>query len=102
MAATFWQRSLRDSPAERNDWPVERNDERTPIEGKKRQNEICDMRNLLTVADLKSAEIDRIFAITEDLKTKYAAGRRDAHGRRRGRKRATRRPSARVSPPARA
>jgi ornithine carbamoyltransferase len=36
------------------------------------------MRNLLTVADLKSAEIDRIFAITEDLKTKYVAGRRDA------------------------
>jgi ornithine carbamoyltransferase len=36
------------------------------------------MRNLLTVADLKSAEIDRIFAITEDLKTKYAQGRRDA------------------------
>jgi ornithine carbamoyltransferase len=36
------------------------------------------MRNLLTVADLKSAEIDRIFAITEDLKTKYNAGRRDA------------------------
>jgi len=36
------------------------------------------MRNLLTVADLSSAEIDRIFAITEDLKTKYAQGRRDA------------------------
>ncbi len=36
------------------------------------------MRNLLTVADLKAAEIDRIFAITEDLKTKYAEGRRDA------------------------
>jgi ornithine carbamoyltransferase len=36
------------------------------------------MRNLLTVADLKSAEIDRIFAITEDLKTKYGQGRRDA------------------------
>jgi ornithine carbamoyltransferase len=36
------------------------------------------MRNLLTVADLKAAEIDRIFAITEDLKTKYVAGRRDA------------------------
>ncbi len=36
------------------------------------------MRNLLTVADLKSAEIDRIFAITEDLKTKFGQGRRDA------------------------
>ncbi len=36
------------------------------------------MRNLLTVADLSSAEIDRIFAITEDLKTKYIQGRRDA------------------------
>ncbi len=36
------------------------------------------MRNLLTVADLKSAEIDRIFAITEDLKTKYSQGLREA------------------------
>jgi ornithine carbamoyltransferase len=36
------------------------------------------MRNLLTVADLKSAEIDRIFAITEDLKTKYTQGLREA------------------------
>lgn len=36
------------------------------------------MRNLLTVADLSSAEIDRVFAITEDLKTKYLQGRRDA------------------------
>ncbi len=36
------------------------------------------MRNLLTVADLKSAEIDRIFAITQDLKAKYDQGRRDA------------------------
>ena len=36
------------------------------------------MRNLLTVADLKSAEIDRIFAITEDLKTKYNNGLREA------------------------
>src|SRR4051812_34157695 len=36
------------------------------------------MRNVLTLADLKSAEIDRIFAITEDLKTKYARGLREA------------------------
>jgi ornithine carbamoyltransferase len=36
------------------------------------------MRNLLTVADLKPAEIDRIFAITEDLKTKYNQGLREA------------------------
>lgn len=36
------------------------------------------MRNLLTLADLKSAEIDRIFAITEDLKTKYTRGLREA------------------------
>jgi len=36
------------------------------------------MRNLLTLADLKSAEIDRIFAITEDLKTKYSKGLREA------------------------
>lgn len=36
------------------------------------------MRKLLTLADLRSAEIDRIFAITEDLKTKYAKGLREA------------------------
>ena len=36
------------------------------------------MRNLLTVADLKAAEIDRIFAITEDLKSKYDRGLREA------------------------
>jgi ornithine carbamoyltransferase len=36
------------------------------------------MRNLLTVADLKSAEIDRIFAITQDLKAKYHQGLREA------------------------
>src|SRR3954451_12868796 len=36
------------------------------------------MRHLLTLADLKSAEVDRIFAITEDLKSKYAAGLREA------------------------
>ncbi len=35
------------------------------------------MRHLLTLDDLKSAEIERIFAITEDLKTKYAAGLRE-------------------------
>ena len=31
----------------------------------------------MTVADLKSAEIERIFAITEDLKTKYSKGLRE-------------------------
>jgi ornithine carbamoyltransferase len=36
------------------------------------------MRNLLTLSDLKPAEIDRIFAITQDLKTKYHAGLREA------------------------
>jgi ornithine carbamoyltransferase len=36
------------------------------------------MRNLLTLADFKSAEIDRIFAITQDLKTKYSQGLREA------------------------
>ncbi len=36
------------------------------------------MRNLLTLSDLKPAEIDRIFAITEDLKTKYHKGLREA------------------------
>ena len=36
------------------------------------------LRNLLTVADLKTAEIERIFAITADLKSKYAAGLREA------------------------
>jgi len=36
------------------------------------------MRNLITLADLKSAEIDRIFAITEDLKAKYSQGLREA------------------------
>ena len=33
---------------------------------------------LLTLADLKAAEIDRIFAITEDLKAKYQQGLREA------------------------
>lgn len=36
------------------------------------------MRHLLTVADLKPAEIERIFAITEDLKTKFEQGLREA------------------------
>jgi len=36
------------------------------------------MRNLLTLADLKSAEIDRIFAISEDLKAKFNQGLREA------------------------
>ena len=35
------------------------------------------MRHLLTLADLTAAEIERIFAITEDLKTKYADGLRE-------------------------
>ena len=35
------------------------------------------MRHLLTVADLKSAEIERIFAITQDLKTKFLQGLRE-------------------------
>ncbi|HEY1602539.1 MAG TPA: ornithine carbamoyltransferase [Pirellulales bacterium] len=36
------------------------------------------MRHLITLADLKSGEIERIFAITEDLKTKYQNGLREA------------------------
>lgn len=35
------------------------------------------MRHLLTLADVTAAEISRIFAITEDLKTKYLAGTRE-------------------------
>jgi ornithine carbamoyltransferase len=35
------------------------------------------MRHLLTLADVQANEIERIFAITEDLKTKYAAGLRE-------------------------
>jgi ornithine carbamoyltransferase len=35
------------------------------------------MRHLLTLADVSAAEIQRIFAITEDLKTKYAQGLRE-------------------------
>lgn len=36
------------------------------------------MRNLISLADLSSAEIDRIFAISEDLKSKHAQGLREA------------------------
>ena len=35
------------------------------------------MRHLLTLADLTTAEIERIFSITEDLKTKYEHGLRE-------------------------
>ena len=35
------------------------------------------MRHLVTLSDLTSAEIKRIFAITEDLKTKFAQGLRE-------------------------
>jgi ornithine carbamoyltransferase len=35
------------------------------------------MRHLLTLADLSSAEIERIFSITEDLKTKFDKGLRE-------------------------
>ena len=35
------------------------------------------MRHLLRVADLTTAEIERIFAITADLKAKYAQGLRE-------------------------
>jgi len=35
------------------------------------------MRHLISVADLEPAEIERIFAITKDLKEKYAAGLRE-------------------------
>ena len=35
------------------------------------------MRHLLTMADLTAAEIERIFSITEDLKTKFARGLRE-------------------------
>jgi ornithine carbamoyltransferase len=36
------------------------------------------MRHLLTLADVSAGEIQRIFSITEDLKSKFAAGRREA------------------------
>ena len=36
------------------------------------------MRNLITLADLSSGEIERIFAISEDLKSKHAQGLREA------------------------
>src|SRR3954452_8659813 len=35
------------------------------------------MRHLLTLADLSAAEIQRIFSITEDLKTKHGQGLRE-------------------------
>src|ERR1700681_1911778 len=35
------------------------------------------MRHFLSIADLTTAEIERIFAITEDLKTKHARGLRE-------------------------
>jgi ornithine carbamoyltransferase len=35
------------------------------------------MRNLITLADLSRSEIDHIFSITEDLKTKYLKGLRE-------------------------
>ena len=35
------------------------------------------MRHLLTLADLTPAEIERIFSITEDLKTKFSQGLRE-------------------------
>ncbi len=35
------------------------------------------MRNLITLADLNRSEIDRVFSITEDLKSKYAKGLRE-------------------------
>ena len=35
-------------------------------------------RHLLTLADVSAAEIQRIFSITEDLKTKYSQGLREA------------------------
>jgi ornithine carbamoyltransferase len=35
------------------------------------------MRNLLTVADLTPAEVERIFSITEDLKSKFVKGLRE-------------------------
>jgi ornithine carbamoyltransferase len=36
------------------------------------------MRHLITLADVTDAEIQRIFSITEDLKTKFAQGLREA------------------------
>jgi ornithine carbamoyltransferase len=35
------------------------------------------MRHLITLADLKSSEVERIFAITEDLKSKFESGLRE-------------------------
>jgi ornithine carbamoyltransferase len=36
------------------------------------------MRHLVTLSDVSAAEIARIFSITTDLKSKHAAGRREA------------------------
>src|SRR5687768_2206578 len=36
------------------------------------------MRDLITLSDLSSGEIERIFAISEDLKSKHAQGLREA------------------------
>ena len=36
------------------------------------------MRNLISLADLSSSEIERVFAISEDLKSKHAQGLREA------------------------
>jgi len=36
------------------------------------------MRHLISITDLRPAEVEAIFAITEDLKTKYSAGLREA------------------------
>ncbi len=36
------------------------------------------MRNLITLADLSNAEIERVFAISEDLKSKHSQGLREA------------------------
>jgi ornithine carbamoyltransferase len=41
------------------------------------RNPHATMRHFLSVTDLTSAEIDRVFAITEDLKTKFAQGLRE-------------------------
>ena len=35
------------------------------------------MQNLITMAELNAAELERIFSITEDLKTKFEAGLRE-------------------------
>ena len=51
---------------------------RHPGRGDPQADRLADaMRHLLTLADVQANEIERIFAITEDLKTKYAAGLRE-------------------------